>query len=491
MRKAIVMALVLSIGSTAALAETITLQAVIDRLLEATTRGRIIGGQHQVSKDKFDAEKIGYYIPEISFNTTLPSYRQRENYDTYAGYANPILFKQTNISSTGNIRMRQKVITGGDLTLQTGFDIRNEEFPVGTRVGMSDLFEYRRGLTKWRLGDLLLQFNQPLFQTSTTRSSYFQARDNMDKAEIEWRINRANLKKEGITAYFDLLTADLDKQIADDQRQAAGYKAQWDSVKYERGVITEEAWIESKSGRLEKHLALYDAEATLEEKANTFTHLLDLPSDPRPTLEIPVVPSKPDETRARALMANVERSAETELARINMAIAERDLQKTRGALGINGTLSAAFSIGRGNVEQNRPDTSFDDDVNTKDWRVSLEFSYPIWDGGASQANLHSQELAYESSRLEYLAAQRSGKNNMEILLRRTEINNSKLDLLEQEVGLAEKKLREAEGRFAEGMISDATLLENRIFYLEARKSYLTTLKSYYLDSAELEKIDLP
>jgi outer membrane protein TolC len=79
---------------------------------------------------------------------------------------------------------------------------------------------------------------------------------------------------------------------------------------------------------------------------------------------------------------------------------------------------------------------------------------------------------------------------MEIRLQRIEINNAKLSLLTQEVDLAETKLRDAESRFKDGLISEATLLENRIYFLEARKSRLTTLKDYYLDLTELEKTAL-
>lgn len=482
--------------SVSAWAETVTLQTTLDRLLGETTRGRIIAGQRRVVEDKYAAERIGYYLPEISFNTTLPSYQQSEDYDVYPGSFDPILFKRSDVTASGNVRLRQKIITGGDLTFESRINIRNNEYPSPVpmfRVDDGDTTRYtiyQTALDKRRLTNLYLQFSQPLFRTSVSRAAYHQAQDNLEKANVEFRQERADLKKEGITAYFDLLIADIDKRIAENQRDLAAYNAKWDSVKFVDGVITEEDWIESKSERLEKLLAVYDAEASLEEKTNNFTHLLDLPSDADLNPTIPPIPQAPDAARAELYLGGVENSAEVELARINMEMAEEMLAQKRSSYGINGTLNASYSIGRGTVTQSKPEQEREEQIDTKDWRVSLDFSYPIWDGGASGADVHSQELAYESARLEYLAAQRSAENTMEIRLQRIEINNAKLSLLTQEVDLAETKLRDAESRFEEGIISQATLLENRVYYLEAGKSRLTTLRDYYLDLTELEKTAL-
>jgi len=487
-----IMVIVLSVVlmAASASAETVTLQTTLDRLLGETTRGRIIAGQRQVAEDKYAAERIGYYLPAISFNTTLPSYQQSEDYDNYPGFIDPILFKRTNVFASGNIRMRQKIITGGDLTFESRINIRNDEYPSGVFDTAFAFVGFESSLDKRRLANLLLQFSQPLFRTSESRAAYCQARDNLDKADVEFRRERAALKKEGITAYFDLLIANVDKQIAENQHRLAAYNAKWDSVKFVDGVITEEDWIESKSERLEKRLAVYDAEASLEEKTNNFTHMLDLPSDADPNPEVPPIPQAPDAAAAQLYLAGVENSTEVELARINMEMAEETLAQKKSSYGINGTLNASYSIGRGTVTQSKPDGEFDEEIDTRDWRVSLDFSYPIWDGGASRADVHSQELAYESARLEYLAAQRSARNIMEIRLQRIEINNAKLSLLTQEVDLAETRLRDAESRFDEGLISEATLLENRVYYLEARKGRLTTLRDYYLDLTELEKTAL-
>ena len=459
--------------------EKITLDAALGRLIGATARGKIVNGQREVAQAKFSAQRIGYYLPEISLNTTLPTYRKSQSYDRYFGFSDPIFFKSTAISGTGNIQLKQKIITGGDLTLQAAVDLRNDEYPASSNAGIITATDKRR------LGNLYLQFTQPLFKASESRSAYSDARDNLEKAEIEWRASQADLKKEGVTAYFDLLTADIDRQSAEQDRLLAEYNAKWDSVKFAAGAITEEAWLTSRSTQIEKQLGLYDVSATFEEKVNGLNHLLDLPVDSKPELDDPVTPIPPDSNRVRWFLENAEKGSETELSRIKMEMAERSLNTTRSGMGINGSLKTSYAVGRGTVN---PGLSEDQKIDTRDWQVTVDLSYPIWDGGASSAGLRSQELSFESARLEYQASQRSAKNKLAILLKRLEINQSKLALLDQELELAGRKLNDAQSRYDKGIISDKTLLENRLANLKTQKDRLTALKNYYLDLAELEKV---
>ena len=493
---------ILLIFCTTLSAEPLTLDQTLERLLNESTRGKILQGQFEVSQAKYHSQRIGYYLPEISLNSTLPSLSETENFSQFYGFTDPILAKRRTSSRIGDIQMRQKVITGGDITIRGYIDWRDARYPstISVQDTLTDAFQSYLVTAKDKTirNNLSFEFSQPIFQNSDSRMAYNSARDNLDQAEIQNRSDRAELKKTGIAAYFDLLVADIDTDIAVANKELAEYTTYWDSVKYADSVLTEEEWVESKSSRLEKKLALFDAEASYEEKLNDFKHLLDIPGDKKTELVSPPTPPMPPASKMQWYVANAEYLSETELARINMEIAERELNQTRNSGGLNGTFRATYQLGTEDVTITK-EIQLDSLVqninknnnNTTDWRVSLELSYPLWDGGASKANVRSSELAYESARLEYLAAQRNAENKMAIAIKRIEINNSKLQLLEDELALADKKLADALERQKVGLISEGTLLENRVYYLEAAKSRLTTLKDFYQDLTELEKTDTP
>ncbi len=484
-------------------AEEYTLEQTLDKLLNNSTRGQIIRGQFDVSEAKFQAEKVGYYLPEISLKSTLPSISEVERFGDIANIGDPLLYTTRNSSRSSNIEMKQKIVTGGDLSISGNYVWSESKTPRP--------FNYNNNvyvvpsLTKRTGSNVKFSLSHPIFSTSDSRSAYNSARNNLQQAQIQWIVDQADLKKEGVTAYVDLLVADVEKQMANYNSQKANLTAKWDSVKFTDGILTEEEFVESKSDRLEKQLALFDTEASYEEKLNEFKHLMDLKSSEDITLSIPMTPEMITANKLQWLKVNSEFSSETLLAKKKMEIAEQDLKNTRSSGGLNGSVNLSYQIGdeESDFSKNLKIDAVDPDDRvdstfilassnpTSDWRISVELSYPLWDGGASKANVRSSELAYESARLEYLAEQRNAKNKMAIAIKRMEINYSKLQLLKDELVLAEKKLQDAKDKFQEGIISESTLLENRVYYLEAAKSRLTTLKDYYHDMIDLEKTDTP
>ncbi|MDH3938793.1 MAG: hypothetical protein OEV68_15830, partial [candidate division Zixibacteria bacterium] len=51
-------------------AEVLTLDEAIDIAVNRTGRGGIIEGNFEVAEQQYFAEKIGFYLPEISINAT-------------------------------------------------------------------------------------------------------------------------------------------------------------------------------------------------------------------------------------------------------------------------------------------------------------------------------------------------------------------------------------------------------------------------------------
>ena len=65
---------------------------------------------------------------------------------------------------------------------------------------------------------------------------------------------------------------------------------------------------------------------------------------------------------------------------------KREADYSAGSHGLTGDLTANYSFGRGIIEREVDEIQLpDDDINTNSWGVSLNFTYPIWDGGSSGA----------------------------------------------------------------------------------------------------------
>lgn len=128
----------------------------------------------------------------------------------------------------------------------------------------------------------------------------------------------------------------------------------------------------------------------------------------------------------------------------------------------------------------------DDNIKANSWEVSLNFTYPIWDGGASGASVKAARLEEEKAKIEYERSKRSARAQIVNLINRLDVGYRKLDVLNKQIELAKSKLDIAKFRLDDGQISRIIYLESKIDHLEAKDKYLEELKNYLLDKIALE-----
>jgi outer membrane protein TolC len=166
--------------------------------------------------------------------------------------------------------------------------------------------------------------------------------------------------------------------------------------------------------------------------------------------------------------------------------AKRTADYTAGSHGLTGTFQATYGLDRGEVSDNREGRVVSQDVETDSWSVSVNFSYPIWDGGASGAAVKAARLSAEQARLEYQKTEKSVQAEIAALINKLNVSYRKLDVLKQKIAIEQSKLDIARSRLDDGQISELTFLDERVSFLEARSKYLDELKTYFSTKVDLE-----
>ena len=151
--------------------------------------------------------------------------------------------------------------------------------------------------------------------------------------------------------------------------------------------------------------------------------------------------------------------------------------------GLSGELTASYAMGRGTVVT---PGQVDDEIKTSSWQLSLRFTYPLWDGGASKAAIQAARLRAERARLEFETRQRAAQAAITDVFNRLEVSYQRLDLLRNQVDFAAQRLDIARLRKDNGEISEVQFLERRVEKLEADDAYLEELRNYYVTRQELE-----
>ncbi len=455
-----------------AVARDLSLNEAIEIAVGKSSRGEIIDGDLEVAEQNYFAEKINFYIPEISINGNAPVYNVAESFRFFGGLDEKQLIRTTDRDFNANIQLNQSLITGGSVNVTGNIWNRRSEYPLLDR----DVIEVNNQ------GIFDFTFEQPLLKPSEPKNKLHNTRDDLEIARLTMVQNLSGLKKEVTDAYLGVLQTDLKLEIADDKVESARLQNGIDSVKFAEGVISEEDWLLSSSERLDAELNKYDVENERLEKNRELALLLDFDISEQITPSVPQIGDHFTERERTALINGWEESVPIRKARYEYSKAKRQADYTASSHGLTGTFEASYSLGRGDVEVDGATT----ENNTDSWQLALNFRLPLWDGGSTGAAIKAARLTAQKSELEYQRARKSARAEIAALIHRLDVSHRKLDVLRKQVEIANSKLDIARFRLEDGQVSRIQFLESKVFYLEAQNNYLEELRKYLNDRIEIE-----
>ena len=459
-------------------APALTLQEALDLAVNRSSRGQMIRDDVEVAEQKYFAERVNFYLPEISLNGSLPSYAEEESFRFFGGSSERALFQTRNLDLNTDIKLEQSLIFGGDVTFTANLSRSDTRYPITSTTDPDDFLEE---VTEETYFDF--KFQQPILQPSQRKNDLHDRNDDMQIARLERQSQVSELKKEVSEAFFGVLHTDLLGEINSFKYRSATLQADIDSAKLVDGVASEETRLESASLKLDAELELIDAQNQAKEQHRTLLALLDLVPTDEISPVAPSIPTPPDGSQRKRIVGMWSESIPIQKAVYEFNKADRAARFAASAHGLNATLDANYSVGRGNVEATFRD---DRNINTNSWGIAVNFTYPIWDGGSSGAEVRAARLEAERARLEYQQAQRAAQAEIVNLINQIDLAHRKLQVLQQKIEIERNKLAIARSRFDDGQISELTYIENQVSFLESRKTYLEELKKYYLVRFDLE-----
>ena len=479
----------LMILGTGSVARELTLQQAFDIALSGTGQGMIIDGNLEVAEQIYFAEKINFYVPEISINGSVPAYSVNETYDFFPGTDIKGLGRSTRLDFDADITLKQNLITGGDLTLRANLVGKDRDYPLrsfredvdgDTIINTRTIDEIRKTST------FNFSLEQPILKPSEAKHQLRNSRDDLGLARLSGVEAATELRSEVIEAFFGVMQAQIGLAISQAELESAELYAQIDSFKQNDGIIAEWDWLMSSSNRMDAELKKYEADNGLAELERDLVMLLEWDEDLPPQLLRPDTVIHLSQSEWQVTMNAWADCVDIRKATLKHAKSDRQADYAASAHGLTGTLAATYGLERGSIEENRTGLPMREDLQTDSWGISLNFSYPRWDGGASGAAVKAARLAAEQTRLELQKAEKSARADIGGLLNKVDLGHRKLSVLKRQIELAEDRLNIARNRYDDGQISKLTLLESRVSFLEAKDKYLEEMKEYYLTRVELE-----
>ena len=479
---------VLSLWPGSLRARDLSLDQAMDIALNRTMRGEMIEGNLEVAEQLYSARRINMYVPEISINGSLPSYRKSQAYQPFRNPLDRQLSRTRSLDFDSFIELKQTLLTGGTLTATADLVSEDKRYPDTRYDPATGIFVDQDS----KQGSFSLSLQQPLFRPSSVKNELDNRRNDLEIAKATRIEEEAALKIEVTEAYLGVMQLTQKLEIASDKLEKARLQEGIDSIKLADGLLSEEDFLLSSSSRLDAELEHHAVETELGEEKRELATLLDLDvSDPL-NLSEPVVVAHLDDASKAGYIADWERAAPIKKAEHLLAKAGREADYAAAGYGLTGDLAASYSFGKQQIGTDRQvDTSGhggyrEEDISTNSWTVALQFRLPLWDGGAGSAAVRAARYQAEQARYEFTRAQRSARANIVNLINQLDVSHQRLDIIRKQIGLAEERLAIAHERHADGGISKLTLLESEIFLLQTRDRYLDELKKYLLNRIELD-----
>jgi outer membrane protein TolC len=470
--------LILMSSAAMLMGEEISLKEAVEIAVGQTARGGMIEANLEVAEQNYFARKINFYVPEIYVRGSVPAYNVDESYRFFGGADQKQLYKTRDLGFNSYIELNQNLITGGDVIITANLLARQDRYP-NTR------FDAPEGTfidEVTRRGFFAFSYTQPLLKPSDSKHNLNNTRDDYEIARMRKIEEKTSLSKEVTETYMNLLQLSIKNELYSSKYESARLQSVVDSLKFLDEVISEEDWLLSTSARLDAELDKVEIETETDETRRALAILLDRDVTEKFDLREPKLVGHIDSISKQRMFESWDQSVPVKKANHEYLKAQREADYQASGHGLTGDLTASYSTGRGYVETD----DVRNDINTKGWGVSLNFSYPLWDGGSSGASVKAARILAEQSRLEYNQARQNTRAEIFNLINQLDVSYKRLGIMEKQIELAYNRLQIAEGRMADGQISEITYLESKVFYLETKDRYLEELKSYLLNKIDLE-----
>ncbi len=354
------------------------------------------------------------------------------------------------------------------------------------RFGYRDNFsEFQDVTTKTYNNNLYLQFDQPIFTYNRTKLQLQELQLNLENAQLSHAMQLLTLERNVTQAFYNLYQSQNGVEISQDEYENQQVSYDITKNKVEADLLAEEELYQAELNLATSRSTLQNGQVTLDNAADDFKLILgiDLTEEISVDVDVEFVTQQIDINKA--IQHGLDQRMELRQRAIDIERSEFELIRTNALNEFKGTVS--LSMG---VFGDDPALANVYESPTRNPRVAVSFTIPLWDWGekrarmaASTANLQMTEIDLESQR-----------NDIVINIRKTYRN---LQNLETQIEIAQQNVRNAEltyeinlERYQNGDLTsmDLNLFQNQLS--EKKSELATSLINYKMELLNLKILSL-
>ncbi len=374
---------------------------------------------------------------------------------------------QTGLSITQPV-----VFTGGTLTLRESVFGRNQTSGLtGSSRSNQDFFN-----------NFLIEYRQPLLTANMHRINAERASIGLEQAEADFLRNQLDVIFNVTDGFFTLYQLSQRVQITQEQVKQNQESYETARNKFAAGLIPEVEVLQSVVDLVTSQNELLNTQRELERAKNAFRLLVGLSSqdDVETIAQIAYRPVLIDS--AKAIASALERRSEILTAARNRDLRAMDVDVASSANNFRLDVTATYGFNRNDSELHRVWRDFG-----RIRSAALNISIPLFDWGSNRMQVEAAKIQHQNALASHDYVRQQVQQEVIDLLNRIRVAESRIQVLEKVVAVAQKSYDISLSRFRAGTINRNDLAQAQQRLTLAKLNSLGALIDYQIGLADLRR----
>lgn len=419
----------------------------------------------QANSYDYDAFKASF-LPQLSLSADLPGLsRSITNITQDDGSIKFISQSQT--FSTLSLNLSQRIPqTGGTLFANSSIfnrlDLENTD----------NIF--------WQSSPFVIGYRQPIFQVNRMKWERQREKINFEIAQLQYTQAIEEAARQVQEIYFDALIASINYEIASKNLANNDTIYKISQGRFNVGKIAENDLLQSELSYLNAQTEQASAEITYERAIRRLQIALGIPEqeDIRliPPRKLDPIQINADEALSKAL----EHSSLLKIINQNNQQSEQDLAFAKQATRPGVNLNASFGLNGTDVTMT---DAYRNLVDRETFSLGIEMPLLQWGGGKAQ--LQAAQKRLQQNQIDNQQLKRSFENDIRFQILNLQLLAAQLERAAKGDTVAQRRYGLTKNRYLIGKVDIQTLFIAQNEKDNARRTYITTIRSYWRALNEL------
>lgn len=379
---------------------------------------------------------------------------------------------QTTRFQTGLTINQPLVFSGGTLTLRESVFGRDQISGLGGSASTSKDF----------FNNFLVEYRQPLLTPNMHRINSDKAAIGLDQVESDFLRNQLDVIYTVTESFFSLYQLAQRVEISREQVKQNQESYETAKNKYGAGLIPEVEVLQSEVDLVTSQNELLNAQREVERAKNAFRLLVGLSSaDDVDVIAAISYQSVPIDS-VKAIDAALENRSEVLNASRNRDLRQMDIDVASARNDFRMDLTATYGFNRNDTELSRVWRDFGTSRS-----ASLGLSIPLFDWGSNRLEVEAAEIQHRNAIAGYEYTRQQVRQEIIDLLNRIKVAESRIQVLEKVVAVAQKSYDISISRFSSGTINRNDLAQAQQRLTAAKINNLGALIDYRIGIADLKR----